>query len=76
MKKTWKSPQLKNLTTKDTYTNDDHVLCNNSICISKCEVCGGCLGSNTKVQQCSYYKRLAIKNCLNAEKGGCKLPIS
>lgn len=75
MKKRWIVPKVNNITLEDTKTCN-HFQCNNSICISKCEVCEGCIGSNTKIQQCSYYKNLAIKKCANAESGGCKLRLS
>lgn len=76
MKKNWQIPELRNLTAKDTYAGDGQVICKNSICISKCEGCGGCIASSTKLQQCSYYKNSTIKICTNAENGGCKLPDS
>lgn len=76
MKKLWKDPRIMKLSTKDTYFEDDTVQCKNSICISKCEVCGGCFASELKLKQCSYYKNLPIKVCENLENGGCKLPIS
>lgn len=76
MKKTWEGPKLRNLTSKDTYSAFKQVQCSSSICISKCEVCGGCIGSSTKVQLCSYYKNLIIEKCVNVENGGCRLPLS
>lgn len=76
MKKVWHIPELRYLTARDTHIGKLEVLCKNSICISKCEVCGGCTGSNTKIQQCSYYIKLDIKKCANTKNDGCKLPIS
>lgn len=75
MKKKWISPKVDNIGVKNTFTRNESI-CTNSICISRCEVCGGCTGSKTKVFNCSYYEKLQVKICSNIEGGGCNLPLS